>query len=247
MYIIIIIGQTIGDFFLQTILEMSFEFKCNEQCPVGECSIIKIGTSYSDRVPLIMIPSSTQGLEIQFTNYLGQHIGYSINDIYLKNRMIDGNYHKYYFKWSSTERIFIFDNNITYMNETDGSYNSNGFVYKLQEIYIIEDGSTITAIDGYIKNIWINTSLSEQYNGPRLITDPPTKSPIEYTVDSCNGITNCWRIKDKIFINNGLNNWQSIFAIPPIAYFNNTIYIINNINTFKISYSNIDNNIDIIK
>eukprot|EP01084_Bolivina_argentea_P203297 347242_1 len=137
------------------IIEISFELQLNDTCDSGWCHILRITDDAKQvRLPMINIPSSSHGIRAVYSDSTGISTGYDIDDAHLISTFNDANYHHYYFKWSKTERIFIYDD-IVYENITDGSYDSSNYIDKQYGLWIID---TNNPLDGNIIDLCINSS-----------------------------------------------------------------------------------------
>eukprot|EP01084_Bolivina_argentea_P105772 189417_1 len=162
---------TIGD-----IMEISFDLRLNESCPLEYCHLLHIGSVWQQRLPLINIPSNTGGLQVVFSDITNTNSNYHITDSYLASTLIDGSYHNLYFKWSHSQRIFIFDN-ITYKNETSGTYDFTQYINNKYPLYVV-DKWTPYIIKGHIKNLCIKSTITPTNNPTILPTYQPSISPI---------------------------------------------------------------------
>eukprot|EP01084_Bolivina_argentea_P075987 137695_1 len=160
-------------------LQISFELQLNSQCSSTYCHLLKISPPSLNypRLPLIYTLNSGR-MEIVFSTDAVRNDKYVINTI---NEMYDGNYHTFYFKFSTTERLFTFDD-ITQYNITNEAYISTTYIdtqYILQIFDIFSPGSS----DGTIKNLCINSSWytnSPTRNPTTTPTNIPSISPITF-------------------------------------------------------------------
>eukprot|EP01084_Bolivina_argentea_P075990 137701_1 len=155
-------------------LEMSFQLQLDLQCSSANyCHLLKIGNNSNyPRLPLIYALVSGE-IEVVFSTDDERNDKYRTSII---NEMYDGNYHTFYFKWSTTERLFIFDG-ITKYNITNGAYISSTYIdsqYVLQIFDSFSPGYT----NGTIKNLCINSSWYTD-SPTRYPTTIPTKIPTE--------------------------------------------------------------------
>eukprot|EP01084_Bolivina_argentea_P144015 252780_1 len=141
---------TIGE-----IIEISFELQLNTTCKSGWCTLLRIFNpnegGYS--LPMINIGADTGAIRVIFSDSNSINSKYEISDPYLLSVYPDHTYHRYYFKWSATERIFIFDD-IIYMNLTNGSYDTSQYIGGQYGLYI-SDAQPV--LNGTIRNVCINS------------------------------------------------------------------------------------------
>eukprot|EP01084_Bolivina_argentea_P154709 269658_1 len=139
-----------------------------------ECHLLKISDNvYNSKLPLIYLDGTSGGLFIVYTDKFGDsYIDYQ--DPHLLTTINDGNCHYFYFKFSSTERIFVYDD-IVYNNITDGSYirgkksmyfgNSASIRFtKYVPIPVTITNLCINTQQLFINNVYSNPSVCPSFN-----------------------------------------------------------------------------------
>eukprot|EP01084_Bolivina_argentea_P031146 57657_1 len=176
----------IGDIVVGEILDISFDLRFNQTCTSDYCSLFRITGNSAERVPWINIPAvHNRSLKAVFSDSIAMSSGPSFSHTPLNNTYNNGKYHRYYFKWSKTERIFIYDNTV-YKNITNGNYDSSQYINKQYGIYIIEDNANNINIHGTISNLCINSSWykdTDPIQCDQYFKNPIYMSPRNYIGD----------------------------------------------------------------
>eukprot|EP01084_Bolivina_argentea_P193966 332753_1 len=192
-------GTKIGNIILGEIIEITFELRMNDTCPIpsGWCKLIHVFNQsydingdpiYNDselKIPYINIPESTNGIRMIFSepNAPGGKVKQTFSSGSYPNlhtAMIDNNFHTYYFKFSATERIFVFDNSMILLNITDGTYDTHTYSRNTYGVFVGNE----TNLFGIMRNICINVSFYPTNNptyspsiSPTASTLTPSKTP----------------------------------------------------------------------
>lgn len=131
------LNNLIGNVVVNEILSISFELQLHETCSSGSCHLLRIFNDGFTRLPMITIPASSGAIRSLFSDSNGLQTKIDYSDSYLLSSYADGNYHKFYFKWSEQERIFSFDD-IVYGNITNGAYDSSQYTNQEYGLWVVD-------------------------------------------------------------------------------------------------------------
>ena len=157
-------STSIGNIFVGDIFEISFELLINSSCPNEFCSLLHIGDEWQSRLPLIAIYNVNDtytGLHVPFSINTHFNQQYNVFNKYFRSIFMNGNYHKYYFKFTKSDRIIIFNNNITCTNITNGTFDSSNYVYRVYPLWITEKKNVNIAV---VTNITGDTRQKNSHN-----------------------------------------------------------------------------------
>eukprot|EP01084_Bolivina_argentea_P152241 265611_1 len=205
----IIKGQNMGRIRIKEMMEISFDLKFNTPCinqhNSGYCYILRIGDYINTKLPWIRIwPGGGGFMEITYADW-DQRL--TIGDSNFMSTIYDGNFHNFYFEWSYTKRVFIFDD-IVYENTTgDGifdwiqQYLTEGSLHTLfisepadfysPEMYLSTNGTMKNLCINTTPTITINTITPTNNNITYNPTNSPTKHPIKFNTS--------WNSMSRIF------------------------------------------------
>eukprot|EP01084_Bolivina_argentea_P051723 95146_1 len=171
------------------ILQISFELQILDGGCVEEwCDIFQIGgggTNYIyPRLPLLSLNGwDNNYFHVPFSLNTDPNNNYITGDSYFSSSIISGNYNKFYLKFSYTDRMFIFNDNITYINITNGEYDSSNLIYKQYPLWIKHTRTFHgKKLNGYFKNICINTTIyprSQSIDDNQVFTEQSILSPMD--------------------------------------------------------------------
>ena len=155
------LDQRLGDIVLGEIIEISFQLKIEELCPIDWCSLFRIYNpinSPNARLPWFNIPANDgQHLKIIFSDAISKNSAFEYKESILTNTFQDGLFHSYHSKFSYNQRVFIYDG-IVLKNDTSQIWDHTQRVNKPFGIYTVENNHGNPLINATLKDICINNS-----------------------------------------------------------------------------------------
>eukprot|EP01084_Bolivina_argentea_P256793 432494_1 len=148
------LNQVIGDIQIKNILEISFDLQINAICD-GVCNIFSIKNNNIQ--PLIIYTLNNIIYTIfQYADWKSRDI-FKIYDKY--SLITDGNYHHFYYKFSTTDRIISIDD-VNVVKDINLSYDHSMVINNSYDMYVSwaqTDGWHKYVHNGNIENLWINS------------------------------------------------------------------------------------------
>eukprot|EP01084_Bolivina_argentea_P184428 318072_1 len=181
-------NHVVGTIPISETIEISFNLriKPNWICLYDYCNLLKISVhDHNARLPLIYIDGTTGHLLVAYSDSFSPNKQQDYHNTHLLSSMNNGDCHYFYFKWSPTERIFVFDD-IVYENITNGTYDNSKYIGN--QSFVLLSDTSMFPIPGDISNLCINTGSTITDN----IYSNPSICP-SYNVNECDNSTlnNC--------------------------------------------------------
>ena len=138
-------GNLVDTITVSDTMEISFNLQLFDSCPFSNrCRLMRIWNDDANllKLPFLNIPPTGYNLRVVYSENVDSNAAYDIYSNSLLNTFEDGNYHNYYFRFSPTERIFIYDD-ITLYNIVNGQYDSSLWTNKQYGLWLVDETGSL--------------------------------------------------------------------------------------------------------